>query len=150
MTAPLLLLLPQLFVSTIQMQRLVKVEISMELWAALDSRHGRPFSGVHVWITCWAARTWSVLASCVNEKNVLSPWDNLGHPFLCVSVLCICRCVIHSHFLQSYLLLCNWLFSRRQTFLSQDTNVCRVVMDMLGILLLSLAPYCCCRCCFVC
>lgn len=41
--------------------------------------------------------------------------------------------VIHPYFLQPYLLLCNQLFSRPQTFLSKDSNVCSVVMDMLGI-----------------
>lgn len=82
-------------------------------------------------------------ASCVNEKNVLHCLEGwcCSSIFLCFSVeLCIYCCVIHSHFLQSYLLPCNWLFSRRQTFLSKDTNVCSVVMDMLGIPLLSLAP----------
>lgn len=64
--------------------------------------------------------------------------------FLCVSVaLCIRRRVIHSQFLHSSLLPCNWLFSRHQTFLAEDTKVCRVVMDMLGIRLHSLVPYCC-------
>lgn len=54
--------------------------------------------------------------------------------------------MIHSHFLQSYLLLCNWLFSRSETFLSKDSNVCSVVMDMLGIQLLTVAACCCCGC----
>lgn len=101
---------------------------------------------MHVWITCWAARKGSVQASCVNEKNVLFCLEGMLfiHFFVFSVVLCIYRCVIHSHFLHSYLLLCNWLFSRHQTFLAKDTNVCSVVMDMLGIRLQSLAPCCWC------
>lgn len=60
--------------------------------------------------------------------------------FLLSFFLCMFQCcalypsgVIHPYFLQPYLLLCNQLFSRPQTFLSKDSNVCSVVMDMLGI-----------------
>ena len=53
-----------------------------------------------------------------------------------IVVLCIYHCVFFTHFLQSFLLLCNQLFSRPQTFLSEDTDVCSVVLDMLGIQLL--------------
>lgn len=60
--------------------------------------------------------------------------------FFFSSFLCMFQCcalypsgVIHPYFLQPYLLLCNQLFSRPQTFLSKDSNVCSVVMDMLGI-----------------
>lgn len=88
-------------------------------------------------------------ASCVNEKNVVSCLEGMLfiHFFLCCSVvLCVCRPLIHSHFLQSYLLLCNWLFSRSETFLSKDSNVCSVVMDMLGIQLLTVSACCWCGC----
>lgn len=60
--------------------------------------------------------------------------------FLLFFFVCMFQCcalypsgVIHPYFLQPYLLLCNQLFSRPQTFLSKDSNVCSVVMDMLGI-----------------
>lgn len=148
MTAlPLLLLLLQLFVSTIQMQRLVK-----------GNFHGALRSTGH--------QTWkTLLVMCMCESHVGLQGNEVCRPlvwmkrmsplalresssiFLCFSVvLCIYRCVIHSRFLQSYLLLCNRLFSRRQTFLSKDTNVGSVVMDMLGIQLLSFAPCYWCGC----
>lgn len=70
--------------------------------------------------------------------------------FFCMFQCCALyhRCVIHALFLQSYLLLCNWLFSRHQTFLSKDTNVCSVVMDMLGSQMRRVAHCCRCGCSF--
>lgn len=101
-----------------------------------------PVSGVHVWITCWVARRGSVVCRpCVNEKNVLFCLQGISFMhFSSFFFLCMFQCcalypsgVIHPYFLQPYLLLCNQLFSRPQTFLSKDSNVCSVVMDMLGI-----------------
>lgn len=102
-----------------------------------------PVSGVHVWITCWVARRGSVVCRpCVNEKNVLFCLQGISfmHFSSFFFFLCMFQCcalypsgVIHPYFLQPYLLLCNQLFSRPQTFLSKDSNVCSVVMDMLGI-----------------
>lgn len=89
-------------------------------------------------------------ASCVNEKNVLSCLQGMLFIhflfFFCMFQCCALyhRCVIHALFLQPYLLLCNWLFSRHQTFLSKDTNICSVVMDMLGSQMRRVAH--CCRC----
>lgn len=60
----------------------------------------------------------------------------------CVLLLyCFCCCVSYSF--SAVLLLCNLLFCRHQTLLSKDTNVCSVVMDMLGFQLQSLSPCCC-------
>lgn len=83
---------------------------------------------------------------CLNEKNALYCLEGYGPSFFCVCV-CVFQCwtlylLRCDSFLQPYLLLCNWLFSRRQTFLSKDTNVCSVVMDLLGVQLLNLAPFC--------
>lgn len=90
---------------------------------------------------------------CEWKECPLLPSGNVVHPFLfffCMFQCCALyhRCVIHALFLQSYLLLCNWLFSRHQTFLSKDTNVCSVVMDMLGSQMRRVAHCCRCGCSF--
>lgn len=91
---------------------------------------------------------------CEWKECPLLPSGNVVHPFFffffCMFQCCALyhRCVIHALFLQSYLLLCNWLFSRHQTFLSKDTNVCSVVMDMLGSQMRRVAHCCRCGCSF--
>lgn len=61
----------------------------------------------------------------------------------CVVLLLYCFCCCVSYSFSALLLLCNLLFCRHQTLLSKDTNVCSVVMDMLGFQLQSLSPCCC-------
>lgn len=124
--------------------RLVKVEISMEHWAALDSMQTLQWCAcVHHMLSCKARKcaglfVWMKRMPSTALRDMVRPF------FVCVCVfqcwtLYLLRC---DSFLQPYLLLCNWLFSRRQTFLSKDTNVCSVVMDLLGVQLLNLAPFC--------
>ena len=96
-------------------------------------------NAVHVWITCWAARKGSVQASVRNEKNVLSCLEGMLFIWVfCISVLCFVSIILwFTHFLQSYVLLCNWLFSRPQTFLSEE---CSVLWNS-SVSLLSVTPF---------
>lgn len=101
----------------------------MKLKVVLDSIHGRPFSGVQ----CRACV--NHMLSCGERKCSASVWmkrmsslalrECCSYAFFsfCISVLCFVSIVLwFTHFLQSYVLLCNWLFSR-QTFLSEECSV---------------------------